>query len=216
MLLANSVIDNRGRQENGRADKKRPKISLSDFLDRKLLKTSNSSKLVQGKERPFVSPGTSICANHFSNGANDDQKTKGPDLKGTFDTVLEQFKHNKENEDKFCFNVGDSIQRSTVAHVTEESQIQDMKKQVNQFRGMHGKASAPKGLVVLGGDPMPKQAKYQKSFIRKEKAFPVYNYYASGSGWWDSDMEGIDNDEVGYNEVWEGVGSATIGGLDWH
>ena len=39
---------------------------------------------------------------------------------------------------------------------------------------------------------------------------------AGGSGWWDSDMEGIDNEAVGSSEVWEGVGSATMGGLDWH
>ena len=29
-------------------------------------------------------------------------------------------------------------------------------------------------------------------------------------------MEGVDNEEVGCNEVWEGVGSATLGGLDWN
>lgn len=29
-------------------------------------------------------------------------------------------------------------------------------------------------------------------------------------------MEGIDNEAVGFNEVWEGVGSTTLGGLDWH
>lgn len=41
---------------------------------------------------------------------------------------------------------------------------------------MHGKPFASKGVVILGGDPMPKQAKYPKSFIRKEKALPVYNH----------------------------------------
>ncbi|KAK9078964.1 hypothetical protein SSX86_000633 [Deinandra increscens subsp. villosa] len=199
-----------------RPNKKRPKISLSDFLDRKLHKTSHPSKQIQGKERPFLSPGTSVGANQPFNGANADQKTKGPDLVKCLDAVLEQFKHNKENDDNVCFSLEDSVQSSTVTHVTKESQIQGQKKQTNQFEGLHGKPPAPKGLVVLGGDPMPRQAKYQKSFIRKEKTLPVYNHYASGSGWWDSDMEGIDNDEVGFNEVWEGVGSATIGGLDWH
>lgn len=29
-------------------------------------------------------------------------------------------------------------------------------------------------------------------------------------------MEGVDNEEVGINEVWEGVGSTTLGGIEWH
>ncbi|KAJ0561964.1 hypothetical protein HanRHA438_Chr07g0289031 [Helianthus annuus] len=210
-----SANNNDDEQENLQK-KKRQKISLSDFLDRKLQKTSDPSKLLQGKERPFLSPGTSVGANRLYNGANAEQKAKGPDLDGTLDIVLEQFKHNKENEDNACFNVEDSLQSSTGTHVTKESQSEGLRKQTNQFEGLYAKPPAPMGLVILGGDPVPKQAKYQKSFIRKEKPLPVYNHYASGSGWWDSDMEGIDNDEVGFNEVWEGVGSATIGGLDWH
>lgn len=39
---------------------------------------------------------------------------------------------------------------------------------------------------------------------------------ANGSGWWDCNMEGIDSEEVGCNEVWEGMGSTTLGGLEWH
>lgn len=40
---------------------------------------------------------------------------------------------------------------------------------------------------------------------------------ANGCGWWDCDMEGIDNEEVGFSEVWEGVGSTTFGEVgDWH
>ncbi|GKG10057.1 hypothetical protein Tco_0338803, partial [Tanacetum coccineum] len=39
---------------------------------------------------------------------------------------------------------------------------------------------------------------------------------AGGSGWWNSDMEGIDNEAISSNEVCEGVGSATMGGLDCH
>lgn len=30
---------------------------------------------------------------------------------------------------------------------------------------------------------------------------------ANGFGWWDSDMEGVDSEAVGYGEAWEGVGS---------
>lgn len=39
---------------------------------------------------------------------------------------------------------------------------------------------------------------------------------ANGSGWWDYAMEGVDSEEVGYGDVWEGVGSTTFGGIEWH
>ena len=40
---------------------------------------------------------------------------------------------------------------------------------------------------------------------------------ANGRGWWESGMEGIDDEEVGLTEAWEGVGSTTMGGvIDWH
>jgi len=30
-------------------------------------------------------------------------------------------------------------------------------------------------------------------------------------------MEGVDNEELGASEAWEGVGSTTLGGIvDWH
>ncbi|KVH90958.1 uncharacterized protein LOC112522251 [Cynara cardunculus var. scolymus] len=208
--------DGRESLENVSGSKKRAKISLSDFLDRKLQKTSDPSKLVQGKERQFLSPGTSVGAKRSIDGANADEKTEGRELNGILDIVLEQFKHNKENEDNSCFNPEDEVANSPSMHVIKESQIQDLSKRRNAFGGFHGKQPAPKGLVVLGDDPRPKQTTYPKSFIKNEKPLPLYNHYASGSGWWDSDMEGIDNEEVGFNEVWEGVGTATLGGLDWH
>lgn len=39
---------------------------------------------------------------------------------------------------------------------------------------------------------------------------------ANGCGWWEGDKEGVDSEEVGCNEVWEGMGSTTLGGLEWH
>ncbi|KAJ9555650.1 hypothetical protein OSB04_010264 [Centaurea solstitialis] len=204
-----------GREDSENA-KKRSKISLSDFLDRKLQKTSDPSKLVQGKERQFLSPGTSVGAKRSIGGANADEKTEGRELNGILDVVLGQFKQNKENEDNSCFNPESEVENNTSIPVTEESQMKDLSKGRNAFGGFHGKQPAPKRLVVLGDDPKPKQTKRPKSFIRKEKPLPLYNHYASGSGWWDDDMEGIDNEAVGFNEVWEGVGTATMGGLDWH
>ncbi|KAL7594540.1 uncharacterized protein LOC111912050 [Lactuca sativa] len=205
--------DSRGKMKDGQQSKKRPKISLSAFLDRKLQKTSDSSKLVQGKERPFFTLGG---ANDSLHKANLDQKTEGPELNGILD-VLENFKPIKDNKDTVYLNPEESqTQYSTTTHVTEKSQIQDLTKSRNAFGGLLRKPPAPKVLVVLGGDPKPKQTKHRKSFIRNKKPLPHYNHYAGGSGWWDSDMEGIDNEAVGFNEVWEGVGSTTLGGLDWH
>ncbi|RVW27271.1 hypothetical protein CK203_103080 [Vitis vinifera] len=73
-----------------------------------------------------------------------------------------------------------------------------------------------KHLVVLGGDPKPKQTGRLENFIRNKKPRPLFNHYANGSGWWDCNMEGVDGDEVGCNQAWEGVGSTTLGGLEWH
>lgn len=39
---------------------------------------------------------------------------------------------------------------------------------------------------------------------------------ANGGGWWDCSMEGVDDEEVGFGQVWEGVGSTTFGGIEWH
>ncbi|CAL4925423.1 unnamed protein product [Urochloa decumbens] len=43
------------------------------------------------------------------------------------------------------------------------------------------------------------------------------NADASGGGWWHGDMEGVDGEEVGWtDDMWEGMGSVTLGGLEWH
>jgi hypothetical protein len=40
---------------------------------------------------------------------------------------------------------------------------------------------------------------------------------ASGGGWWHGDMGGLDGEEVGWtDDMWEGMGSVTLGGLEWH
>ncbi|GJS94099.1 hypothetical protein Tco_0801067 [Tanacetum coccineum] len=164
-----------------------------------------------GKDGPFLSPGTSISAKRTIDGANAYHQTKGPELDGLLGVVLEQFKPSKENEKINVIDLDDEIH---ITHLTEESQTQDSSKRRNTFGGLYGKPPAPKRLVILGDDPKPRQVNYNRPFITKEKPLPLYNHYDGGSGWWDSDMEGIDNEAVGSNEVWEGVGSATMGGLD--
>ncbi|WVZ59267.1 hypothetical protein U9M48_009435 [Paspalum notatum var. saurae] len=79
-------------------------------------------------------------------------------------------------------------------------------------------AAKARRVVVLGDDPRP------RSMSRRWRARPtrgggraLYNHYASGGGWWHGDMEGVDGEEVGWtDDMWEGMGSVTLGGLEWH
>uniref|UniRef100_A0A0E0EYU3 AAA+ ATPase domain-containing protein n=1 Tax=Oryza meridionalis TaxID=40149 RepID=A0A0E0EYU3_9ORYZ len=90
-----------------------------------------------------------------------------------------------------------------------------------------------KRVVVLGDDPKPRPAARTTATMRRQRrgrrhAGPVgrgeeggdqaaYNHYASGGGWWHGEMEGVDGEEVGWtDDMWEGMGSITLGGLEWH
>ncbi|TXG68563.1 hypothetical protein EZV62_003498 [Acer yangbiense] len=77
--------------------------------------------------------------------------------------------------------------------------------------------------IIMGDDSKYKQKGRKKgrkeSLIRNKKPRPHYNIItvnANGSGGWDSGMEGIDDEEVGFGEAWEGVSSTTFGGIEWH
>ncbi|KAL5224235.1 hypothetical protein ABZP36_010874 [Zizania latifolia] len=81
-----------------------------------------------------------------------------------------------------------------------------------------------KRVVVLGDDPKPRPA---TRMVKRRHARPagrgeggdqaLYNHYASGGGWWHGEMEGVDGEEVGWtDDMWEGMGSIALGGLDWH
>ncbi|KNA04368.1 hypothetical protein SOVF_200400 isoform B [Spinacia oleracea] len=70
-------------------------------------------------------------------------------------------------------------------------------------------------LVVLGDDPKPKRRARGGVSCSYTKQRPVYNYYENGTGFWEPERVGVDNDEVGSTEMWEGMGSTTtLGGLD--
>ncbi|CAK9173922.1 unnamed protein product [Ilex paraguariensis] len=76
------------------------RVSLSDFLDRKLQKSSVPPKSVQGKERPFSSPLGSSNVSGSTEVQNDDKERGEAEVNGAFDAVFEKFKHTrKENED---------------------------------------------------------------------------------------------------------------------
>ncbi|PWZ56621.1 hypothetical protein Zm00014a_001396 [Zea mays] len=77
-------------------------------------------------------------------------------------------------------------------------------------------------VVVLGDDPRPRPATTRGRRRRTrggegEGGRALYNHYASGGGWWHGDKEGVDGEEIGWtDDMWEGMGSVTLGGLEWH
>ncbi|CAA7398906.1 unnamed protein product [Spirodela intermedia] len=102
----------------------------------------------------------------------------------------------------------------------EENAHGSRKKKRDRFAdsaGEEGGAAAPKLLLVLGDDPKSrrKQGEVNLSF-KERRPRPQFDHYSSGCGWWDCDREGVNSEEVGCKEVWEGTGSTTLGGLEWH
>ncbi|XP_059446226.1 uncharacterized protein LOC132177789 isoform X2 [Corylus avellana] len=196
------------------ASKKGSGSSLANFLDRKLHTTSVLPRTVEGKSRPFQSPLGPIEASSTIDGFSEGKKV-GELAKPNFvigKVFFEQFKQTGEEK-------GDCEGSCSVGGEVESYKIddvQDSRKRRNPFQGEDEKQTARKHLLVLGGDPKPKPKGREERFISKKKRRPLYNHYANGCGWWDCDMEGVDNEEVGVNEVWEGVGSTTLGGIEWH
>ncbi|KAF8392010.1 hypothetical protein HHK36_022350 [Tetracentron sinense] len=202
--------------EQIKVPQKHSRISLSDFLDRKLDKTSILPKTVQGKQRPFsvlVGGGDVAGSGHGRIGVKGRRGGAENDYV-LDDSVFEQFKQTrteKEDYDGSCGGVG--VGGST----TNDSQ--ESRKRRNPFEisiGGNEGNTASRHLVVLGDDPKPKQNGREDNFIRNKKPRSLFNHYTNGIGWWDCNMEGVDSEEVGCNEVWEGLGSTTLGGLEWN
>ncbi|KAK4585770.1 hypothetical protein RGQ29_023113 [Quercus rubra] len=199
-----------------KASKKGSHVSLADFLDRKLHATSVPPRTVQGKSRPFSSllgpsPRESSGSIDGHNGAN-----KGGEAESNCATdkvFFEQFKHTGEDTG----NCGGSCSVGEVESC-DIDEAQESRKRKNPFQGagVDERYVARKHLLVLGGDPKPKEKGKDEKYNSKKKQRPLYNHYANGCGWWDCNMEGVDNEEVGFSEVWEGVGSTTLGGIEWH
>ncbi|KAK9145977.1 hypothetical protein Sjap_005880 [Stephania japonica] len=81
--------------------------------------------------------------------------------------------------------------------------------------GLGERKPTPRYVLSLGDDGKCYQNFREVCFSEGNKPKPVFDHYANGSGWWDCDMVGLDSGVV-CNEVWEGMGSTTLGGLDWH
>ncbi|XWS13458.1 hypothetical protein CRYUN_Cryun36dG0038800 [Craigia yunnanensis] len=189
-------------------DSKKP-TSLSDFLNRKLPRSSGVPKTIQEKSRPFSSllgpnEGESIDKQKESEKEEETEKNDVLDK-----VVFEQFKQDStEKVDSIISSGG----------IGEEEKEENSRKRQNPFEGVDEEHRTRKPFLVLGDDPPnPKKRGRRECSISNKKPKPHYNHYANGCGWWDCDMEGVDSEEVGLGEVWEGVGSITFGGMvDWH
>ncbi|KAL5711735.1 hypothetical protein ACHQM5_013987 [Ranunculus cassubicifolius] len=185
--------------QDSQSSKKNSRISLSDFLDRKLDK--DSAKILQKKEKPFSSVletkeiGKKRRVEIVSNNVDESvfQLFKQPRIEAVNGGELEYSREIEEHDSEIRNPFGVSSTGAGKKHTTA------------------------KHVVVIGDNSKPKLKKKDESFTGRQKPKPLYNHYASGSGWWDCDREGIDNEEVGCSDVWEGMGATTnLGGLEWH
>uniref|UniRef100_A0A7C9CKC1 Uncharacterized protein n=1 Tax=Opuntia streptacantha TaxID=393608 RepID=A0A7C9CKC1_OPUST len=173
----------------------RSPLSLSAFLDRKLHSTSVLP--IHKAEKEILS--SSLENKHLSESISKDQnRWEGPD------------EETRPAIEESVFKVFNDKQEVKVVKASSEGIAEQARPDgdVNKHNKNH--------VVVLGDDPKPKRKAYGLFSHSGKRQRPFYNHYKSGTGWWDSDREGIDEDEVGAKEIWEGMGSATLGGLEWH
>ncbi|RCV42540.1 hypothetical protein SETIT_9G224700v2 [Setaria italica] len=114
--------------------------------------------------------------------------------------------------------------RLDVEEIGAASRPEPRNKRKNPLGGNEdGGDAKARRVVVLGDDPRPRpRPAWRRGRARPTRGGgdggrPMYNHYASGGGWWHGDMEGVDGEEVGWtDDMWEGMGSVTLGGLEWH
>lgn len=212
---------NEDSQSKSKSSKKKSSyLSLSEFLDRKLPGTSVTQRTVKEKSTPF----SSLQGRRDSNSSTN----KGPigihcgtdsQTETAISKVLfEQFKRFEPNQSDCLVSAGSASE----ADFFNTDDILESRKRKKSNEGFVSTTPCEsqtrrKNVVVLGGDPKPERKRKEPiRDIRNKNPRPLYNHYASGCGWWDYNMEGVDSEEVGLGEVWEGVGSTTLGGLEWH
>ncbi|XP_077210980.1 RNA-binding protein isoform X2 [Tasmannia lanceolata] len=181
-------------------------ISLSDFLDRKLNKTTQKS--IQEKQKPFSSIASGSAGEHIE--LRKSESDADFLLNGA---LFQQVKRTSKQEDCHGSSGGDEAEEFQLEYTING---EDSKKRKTPFAVSEDERhTAPRYLVILGDDPKPKQkGTAQRSMNKRPKH--LFNHYANGSGLWDCNMEGVDSEEVGCSEVWEGMGSTTLGALEWH
>ncbi|XP_074572364.1 uncharacterized protein LOC141828878 [Curcuma longa] len=185
----------------------KPSVSFSEYLNRKVTKTSSRS--VKEKKTCFAS----IVP------ANDDLTSKRVGDCDSFvlhDQIFRQFKvSEKKEEPGEIAELGETIDYQPESSFGGGEVSRKRKKAFDDPSASSRKKTTRKSLVVIGDDSKPWSYGRQKK-IMDSSTKPLYDHYANGSGGWDCNREGIDTEEVGCNEIWEGIGSTTLGGLEWH
>ncbi|KAG6597301.1 hypothetical protein SDJN03_10481, partial [Cucurbita argyrosperma subsp. sororia] len=198
--------------------KKSSHLSLSEFLDRKLPESFVLQRTVKGKSTPFSSLQGPRDANSSMNKPIGIHYETDSQTESAISKVLfEEFKRSEPNQSQSSVLSG-----ASEADIFSTDDMLESRKRKILSEGFASTTpcesqARKKNVVVLGGDPKPEKKRREAVHdIRNKKPKPLYNHYASGGGWWDCDMEGVDSEEVGLGEVWEGVGSTTLGGIEWH
>ncbi|KAG6507062.1 hypothetical protein ZIOFF_032402 [Zingiber officinale] len=169
LLLSFSSKSRVSDEDRATVSSNKPSVSFSEFLNRKVTKTSSRSvKVSEKKEEP-----------------------------GEIAELGETIGYQPEP----AFGGGEVSRKRK--NILDDPSGSSMKK------------TARKSLVVIGDDSKPWLYGREKKIMGKSTKH-LYDHYANGSGWWDCNREGIDSEEVGFNETWEGIGSTTLGGLEWH
>ncbi|KAF0914717.1 hypothetical protein E2562_031221 [Oryza meyeriana var. granulata] len=113
----------------------------------------------------------------------------------------------------------------------------ETRKQKSPLGGDGEHNSGAKRVMVLGDDPKPRPAARMTMMRRRvrqarkavtklitpnivarlEVEIQLENFDTSSGGWWHGEMEGVVGEEVGWTgDMWEGMGSITLRGLEWH
>ncbi|XP_057783618.1 uncharacterized protein LOC131001288 [Salvia miltiorrhiza] len=186
---------------------KSSRISLSDFLNSKLHRSSVLPTSVEGKEIPSSSPSRSVKA---ESGINDGREAKAKSSNnGALDiNIFKNIEKAGDNEFRNAYS-------SNEIEIIDVDDLEQKRKRKCLFEDHDDKPTGRKRLVVLGDDSKPLGRSRRKSFTCEESR-PLFNHYANGGGWWNENMAGVDNEEVGCSDAWEGIGCTTLGGIEWH
>ncbi|XP_020249532.1 uncharacterized protein LOC109826931 [Asparagus officinalis] len=257
--LTSCFISSKSRSPSEATESKAPKksISLSDFLNRKIVKTN--AKSIKKKQSSFLSIGSD--KNESGSGRDGGGKSRAR----SYQLGLIRTSRGVEETAVKRFNEPLMKEGGEVGELQSDVDAKDSarrKSAVGVSSGEDEKPQEKKYLVVLGDDPKPKpKPRTRAKRLPHERPKPFYNHCKlllsvefvvgaaqknrrnvsavvvrsarlssllfaddegftisdeNGRGWWDEDREGVDSEEVGCNDVWEGMGSTTLGGLEWH
>ncbi|KAI4303924.1 hypothetical protein MLD38_039502 [Melastoma candidum] len=209
--LSVSKIGSRGTEDGTGACR----VSLSEFLDRKVGRASGDSPFAgKGEAKEFLTPlrrrdGKGVCDSGMGRMAR--QGDGGCCVRD--EVIFKQFKlSGKDKEHVVC--IAEADLRAGRELPSEDEEAKGSRKRRDPFRGEN--CIPPKHVIILGYGPETKQEESDIIHFRNQKRRHLYDHYANGGGFWDGDMEGIDSEEVGCKETWEGIGSTTLGELDWN